>query len=161
MVTHSSVLAWRIPQTEKPSKLQSMGSQRVRHDWACTGTGEKVKLTQKGRHKPSGPDHVLNQGRDFHHTQEKPNSLRASALPHAPYFPTGQWWTLSTGEILCNELWFCSLWLQPYLPPMWLMPACPGRRPAQVHFRSSSPSKGIHWEWCSHSRTCLRGNCFT
>ena len=33
MVTHSSVLAWRIPWTEEPSRLQSMGSQTVRHDW--------------------------------------------------------------------------------------------------------------------------------
>ena len=32
MATHSSVLAWRIPWTEEPSGLQSMGSQRVRHD---------------------------------------------------------------------------------------------------------------------------------
>jgi len=31
MATHSSILAWEIPWTEKPSKLQSMGSQRVRH----------------------------------------------------------------------------------------------------------------------------------
>ena len=30
--THSSILAWRIPWTEKPGKLQSMGSQRIRHD---------------------------------------------------------------------------------------------------------------------------------
>ena len=30
---HSSILAWRIPQTEEPGRLQSMGSQRVRHDW--------------------------------------------------------------------------------------------------------------------------------
>ena len=29
---HSSVLAWRIPWTEEPGRLQSMGSQRVRHD---------------------------------------------------------------------------------------------------------------------------------
>ena len=32
MATHSSVLAWRIPQTEKPGGLQSMGLQRVEHD---------------------------------------------------------------------------------------------------------------------------------
>ena len=32
MATHSSVLAWRIPWTEKPGGLQSMGSHRVRHD---------------------------------------------------------------------------------------------------------------------------------
>ena len=31
-VTCSSILAWRIPWTEEPSRLQSMGSQSVRHD---------------------------------------------------------------------------------------------------------------------------------
>ena len=34
MAIHSSILAWRIPWTEKPVELQSIGSQRVRHDWA-------------------------------------------------------------------------------------------------------------------------------
>ena len=33
MTTHFSTLAWRIPWTEEPGRLQSMGSQRVRHDW--------------------------------------------------------------------------------------------------------------------------------
>ena len=33
MVTHSSTLAWKIPWTEEPVRLQSMGLQRVRHDW--------------------------------------------------------------------------------------------------------------------------------
>ena len=32
MATHSSILAWEIPGTEEPGGLQSMGSQRVRHD---------------------------------------------------------------------------------------------------------------------------------
>ena len=32
MTAYSSILAWRIPWTEKPDGLQSMGSQRVRHD---------------------------------------------------------------------------------------------------------------------------------
>ena len=32
MATHSSILAWRLPWTEEPSRLQSMGSQRVGHD---------------------------------------------------------------------------------------------------------------------------------
>ena len=34
MATHSSTLAWKIPWMEDPGRLQSMGSQRVRHDWA-------------------------------------------------------------------------------------------------------------------------------
>ena len=32
MATHSSILAWEIPWTEEPGRLQPMGSQRVRHD---------------------------------------------------------------------------------------------------------------------------------
>ena len=34
MATHSSILAWEIPYTEEPCGIQSMGSQRVRHDLA-------------------------------------------------------------------------------------------------------------------------------
>ena len=38
--THSSILAWRIPWTEEPDKLQSTGSQRVGHDWATNISGQ-------------------------------------------------------------------------------------------------------------------------
>ena len=38
MATHSSTLAWKIPWTEKPGRLQSMGSQRVGHNWATSLT---------------------------------------------------------------------------------------------------------------------------
>ena len=34
MATHYSILAWKIPWTKKPGRLQSIGSQRVRHNWA-------------------------------------------------------------------------------------------------------------------------------
>ena len=34
MATHSNILAWRIPWSEEPGMLQSMGSQRVGHNWA-------------------------------------------------------------------------------------------------------------------------------
>ena len=33
MATHSSIIAWKIPWTEKPGELKSMGLQRVRHNW--------------------------------------------------------------------------------------------------------------------------------
>ena len=36
MATHSSILAWKIPWMEEPGWLESMGSQRVRHDWATS-----------------------------------------------------------------------------------------------------------------------------
>ena len=48
MATDPNILAWRIPWTEEPGKLQSMGLQRVGHDLACTHTyeplGDVVKM---------------------------------------------------------------------------------------------------------------------
>ena len=44
MAIHSSVLAWRIPWTEKPGGLQFMGSQRIGHD--CVTNTHREKPTQ-------------------------------------------------------------------------------------------------------------------
>ena len=48
MAPHSSTLAWKIPWTEEPGRLQSMGSLRVRPDWAfslsCIGEGNGSPL---------------------------------------------------------------------------------------------------------------------
>ena len=43
MATHSSVLAWRIPETREPGGLLSMGLHRVRHDWSDLAGGSMVK----------------------------------------------------------------------------------------------------------------------
>ena len=49
MATHSSILVWRIPRTEEPGGLQSMGSQRVRHDLATKQQqGEVVEAHSLG-----------------------------------------------------------------------------------------------------------------
>ena len=45
MATHSSILAQRIPWTEEPGELQSVGSHRVRHDRA-TNTLEETEVTR-------------------------------------------------------------------------------------------------------------------
>ena len=50
MATHSSTLAWKIPWTEKPGRLQSMGLQRVRHNWA---TSLSLYLHHVMKHKKS------------------------------------------------------------------------------------------------------------
>ena len=52
MATHSSTLAWKIPWMEEPGRLQSMGSQRVGHDWVTslhfsTHFIEKARVFQK------------------------------------------------------------------------------------------------------------------
>ena len=44
MAPHSSTLVWKIPLTEEPGGLQSMGSQRVGHDWA---TKQQQQLTRE------------------------------------------------------------------------------------------------------------------
>ena len=43
MATHTSILAWEIPWTEGPDRVQTMGFQRARHDWA-TNTIRSVQL---------------------------------------------------------------------------------------------------------------------
>ena len=53
MATYSSILAWKIPWMEEPGRLQSMGSQRVRHDWVTSlthlNTKEKEREASFGR----------------------------------------------------------------------------------------------------------------
>ena len=49
MVTHFSILTWRMPWTEEPDERQSMGSQRVRHHWA-TNTFSCFFLSRRERH---------------------------------------------------------------------------------------------------------------
>ena len=44
MATLSSILVWRIPWTEGSGRLQSLQSQRVRHDWASTHTYTEITL---------------------------------------------------------------------------------------------------------------------
>ena len=46
MATHSHILAWRIPRTEEPSGLQSMGSQKVWHNWATKYAYMHICITQ-------------------------------------------------------------------------------------------------------------------
>ena len=42
MATHSSILAWRIPRSEEPGRLQSTGLQKVRHDWSDIACMQRV-----------------------------------------------------------------------------------------------------------------------
>ena len=66
MATHSSTLAWKIPWTEEPGRLQSKGSRRFRHNWvthfhfhfslSCTGegNGNPLQCSCPGTVKPGG-----------------------------------------------------------------------------------------------------------
>ena len=54
MAPHSSTLAWKIPWTEKRGRLQSMGSQRIGHDWVTSLhlATKQQQLSQDKTHKP-------------------------------------------------------------------------------------------------------------
>ena len=43
MATHARILAWRILWTEEPDRLQSTGSQRVRHNWMTNTTNGRLE----------------------------------------------------------------------------------------------------------------------
>ena len=62
MATHSSILAWRIPGTEEPSGLPSMGLHRIRHDWsnlaAAAAVCRKKIIMIKNCLNPSSKDLV-------------------------------------------------------------------------------------------------------
>ena len=47
MVTHSGIIAWEVPWTEEPGRLQSMESQRVGHYWATKQQKKILNLGQK------------------------------------------------------------------------------------------------------------------
>ena len=47
MATHSSILAWGIPETEEPSRLPSMESHRVRHDWSDLAAAAAAAITHQ------------------------------------------------------------------------------------------------------------------
>ena len=52
IATHSSILAWIIPWTEDPGGLQSMGSQRVGHDWVTNNFNSTISLPGTERESP-------------------------------------------------------------------------------------------------------------
>ena len=83
MATHSSTLAWKIPWTEEPGRLQSMGSWRVRHDW----TNSLLLFT-------------------FMHWRRKWQPLQCSSLENPR--DEGVWWAAVYGV---TESWTWLKWL--------------------------------------------------
>ena len=59
MTTHSSILAWEIPRTEETGGLQSMGLQRVRHNWVSKHQRHSGGTDTKSPPPPSECDHCF------------------------------------------------------------------------------------------------------
>ena len=107
MATHSSVLAWKIPCTEEPGRLQSMGSQRVGHDWA-TWLSLSLSLAVQGLGLHASTAGVMD-----------------SALGCRTKIPHAMWCFKKTNvsfRFLCNTCWVPSISLRILVLKVWGIP---------------------------------------
>ena len=91
---HSSILAWRIPWTEVPGRLQSIGSQRVRHDWDEQFHFQSWDLAMEGvtLHSDQGPDQVNTKCRRSEKSHLWSKHLDYSIItPRSDSFPLRTW----------------------------------------------------------------------
>ena len=79
MATHSNILAWRIPWTEEPGGLQSMGSQRVRHNLMTEHSPARGHAASYGA---SGMRSLFDQ--KLYLSSEDPPQARTSQESHLP-----------------------------------------------------------------------------
>ena len=106
MATHSNILAWIIPWTAAPGGLQSMRSQRVRHNWASNT--QTINNASVG----SGPQITLS-GADLHDLNQPSCCLRTSSTGCPfPTQPIHCWTVLMTREKKSASLY----WLAIVLP---------------------------------------------
>ena len=82
MVTHSSILAWRIPWTEEPGELQSMGSQKVKHDGATnTRILQRRKKYNFGFHVERRVERRKHERRELSWSKEEPHCPDTAFAP--------------------------------------------------------------------------------
>ena len=85
MATYSNILAWRIPWMEEPGRLQSMGSQRVGHDWATSLSLSTSKASA---------DRFKKIGASYYHVRYSSSSNSKLALSRRKIVLRLQmWWT--------------------------------------------------------------------
>ena len=102
MATRSSILTWKIPWTEESRGLQSVGSQRVRHDWAHNSIKSYPgKMTPSDRSTRVKRKEVRNQMFSFH-------IPLCSAGGNMQTFQRATWWYVSK----CSLAAQLSLWLK-------------------------------------------------
>ena len=146
MATHSSFLAWRIPWTEEPGQLQSMGSQRVRHNWsnlACMHSSTSCILGSLPMSDwPAVPAHLSSfslslfcppQGTlkpSFLSTSIFPSlffvinwkahvALRSCVQPYVDFLPTGKMYSEQLVEIIHLIIFPCHVSLDHVKLPLW------------------------------------------
>ena len=109
IATHSTVLAWRIPWTEEPGRLQSIALHRVRHDWsdvACTHSWTAGSIPKVFSRLPQGDCSPRMLSPDLCHwmvllpaSQDAPHSGKVFSASDPPKSATV--WT----RVLVHSLW--------------------------------------------------------
>ena len=183
MATHSSTLAWKIPWTEDPGGLQSMGSLRVGHDWATSlslscigeGNGNPLQCSYLENPRDGEPGGLPSMG--SHRVGHDWSNLAAAAALAGGFFTTSTTWE-ALGSIshtlIANrgrrhwlqsrnlELWW-EMTSEPFRsvrysrrmkPDGW--PAQLGHLVWQVIERSHSASPGTTWQAAGQSERRAR-----
>ena len=112
MATHSGTLAWKIPWTEEPGKLQSMGSKRVGHDGARTHStqateslGNILATVPVSREKPTQVD---NPTCGFRHQQRSLSDMASRESSAHSWYTPAAWVVWYQNEIQRPE----GAWVQ-------------------------------------------------
>ena len=126
MSAHSSSLAWRIPWTEEPGRLQSMGLQRVRHDWATNAfffpSVQFSSVAQSDSLRPHGMQHARlpcpspTPRASCPSNQWCPLTILSSVIPfssHLQSFPASIFSKVSVLHIRWPKYWSFSFSISP------------------------------------------------
>ena len=145
MATHAGILAWRIPWTEEPGGLQSMGSQRIRPNWAyaCMDSCPKMDWEHFGRHGDSSYGHQSSSAKGRWCPGPECFQYTASPIRSNYRIRTHRWaWALefSSVQFSCSVM---SDSLQPH-ELQHARPPCPSPTPGERHFHSLR-----HWSGAS------------
>ena len=86
MATHSSIPAWRVPWTEEPGGLQSMGSHRVGYDWATNTFHFNIRMLLSHFAAQQWLEHAVKRKEK---KTTRGNQETRGAIPGASYLPSG------------------------------------------------------------------------
>ena len=152
METHSSIHAWKILWREEPGQLQSMGSQRIRHDWATEHTDICSYSEWKTGH-PSHVTHLLSSASSlgFHGLGDQ-RSLAHHCIPDWGYLFGWGWALWETEQTLPSfeggrkrrDSFWCCLLLWFFLSSLVAPSILPWVSPAQIPFCVPHPTSLHH-----------------
>ena len=108
MANHSSILAWKIPWMEEPGRLQSLGSQRIGHDWATS-----LSLSLVADHRLIGCPGFSSDTWNLEHGLSSTWRVGLVASWHVGSSQTRAW-----THVPCIGKWILNPWTAREVPPL-------------------------------------------